>query len=202
MKTVAFLLANLLLAAPVAASCPRFTTGSTSCSSGIFTDSDLSASCSDDDVISISGTVTAVEFDGTENVKLVPCFMGYCFTQYTQDAGEICNLIENADGNDCGAAGTYTVDEEFAIPDSAQRASAVMGAVKIKVFVNDEEACSQLATANASYNMMVGCASLFLVAGVGVVMRRRRRRRPLIVLDGASDNFVEMRENPSAGAMV
>lgn len=200
-----FYIVGLLLFPAIvsASSCPRFTTGSTSCSSSIFSGSSLHASCSDDNVISVSGTVTVSKsFEGNEKVTLLPCLSGglYCFSKYQQDVGDICGLLTNKNGDECGSTGTYYVDKEFAIPASAQQSSVVMGMITIKVLVDDEEACEQQATASTSY-MMFGVASVGLVGGLLFVRRRQLRKRPrLVLVDGATDSFVEMKDIQGAMA--
>lgn len=200
-KKTTYLLLSLagILLPGIAASCPRITTGSTSCNSGIFKGSRVSASCSNNDV-SVSGTVKASSFDPDEKVTLVPCILTnwVCFKEYSQDVGKICNILENTDGNECGTAGSYSIDESFSIPDKVQKSGAIMGAVVIKVMVGDEQACTQRATISSS-NMTYGVTSLGIVAVVGVYLKRKRRR-PLIILEEAKDGFVEMGDMPGAMA--
>ena len=198
------LLCSLL--AGTVASCPGFSIGQTTCSSGVLTRSNLSAQCSDEEnTVYVSGTATAgSDFDGSAKVTLLPCVWGtagrICFDQAQQDVGEICNLISNADGNDCGTAGSYTVDQTFEIPEEAQAFSSVWSMFTIKVLIDDEESCQQEVDSSNAAFLMVGVGSVFVVSGLYFM---RRRKKPLLVLDESEDevnfegtprhHFVEMK---------
>ncbi|KAG7351375.1 hypothetical protein IV203_010735 [Nitzschia inconspicua] len=187
--------------------CPGFSVGQTTCSSGVLSKSNLSAQCSDEEnTIYVSGTVTAAsDFDGNAKVTLLPCVWGtagkVCFDQYKQDAGELCNLISNADGNECGSAGSYVVDETFTIPEQAQSIRSIWNMFTVKVLIDDEESCQQEADSSTAAFLMVGIGSLFLVSGLFFM---RRRKQPLLVLNDEEDeeadfgctprhHFVEMK---------
>lgn len=209
MSTSVFLHLFLLLSVfgCVDAACPGISVGQTTCSSGVLTGSNLSAQCSsEDNEIVVTGSVTAgSDFDSDAKVTLLPCVWGsagkICFDQYKQDAGEICNLISNADGNDCGTAGSYTVNETFEIPEQAQSISSIWSMFSIKVLIDDEESCQQEADSSNAAFLMVGVGSLFLVSGMYFM---RRRKNPLLVLNEDDEeeanldgtprhHFVEMR---------
>jgi hypothetical protein len=192
-----------LLSLATAVACPGISLGKTSCSSGVLTASKLNSQCSEENTIYVSGTVTAgSDFNGDAKVTLLPCVWGtggkVCFDQYKQDAGEICSLITNADGNACGTAGSYSVDQTFEIPEEAQSISSIWSMITIKILIDDEEACQQQVDAStASAYLMVGVGSLLTISGLYFM---RRRRRPLIILDDEDDmdgaaqhRFVEMK---------
>lgn len=176
-----------LMATPtVAASCPGFRLGTTSCNSGIFSRSSISASCADDGEVAVTGTVRApYDFDDAE-VTFVPCIRstGFCFEEYAQNGGKICDLISRSDGSDdCGTAGQYTISQEFSVPDEVSEHSWAMRLVTIKVLIDNEEACTQNATSTSSSAFMAtGMASLFGVGIFGLYFVRQKRR-PLLVLD-------------------
>jgi LPXTG-motif cell wall-anchored protein len=194
-----------LLVGTVAA-CPGFSVGQTTCSSGVLTKSNLNAQCSDEEgTVYVSGTATAgSDFNANAKVSLLPCVWGtagkICFDQYKQDAGEICNLIVNADGNDCGTAGSYTIDQTFEIPDEAQAFSSVWNVFTIKVLIDDEESCQQEADSSNAAFLMLGIGSIFVVSGLYFM---KRRKKPLLVLDDVEEevnfdgtprhHFVEMK---------
>eukprot|EP00536_Pseudo-nitzschia_multiseries_P003265 jgi/Psemu1/295155/fgenesh1_pm.49_\ len=193
------------------ASCPGFKLGTTTCDSGIFSRSKVSASCADDGKVAISGTVTAPStFDDAE-VTFVPCLRstGLCFDEFAQNGGSICDLISTTDGSECGSAGTYTIDQEFDIPEEVTEHSWLMRLVTIRVLINDEEACTQNATTNASSSafMATGMASLFAVGGLGLYFMRSRKR-PLLVLDEVAyadhhvGRFLQMKDlSPSISSL-
>eukprot|EP00532_Pseudo-nitzschia_australis_P006500 CAMPEP_0168172220 /NCGR_PEP_ID=MMETSP0139_2-20121125/5120_1 /TAXON_ID=44445 /ORGANISM="Pseudo-nitzschia australis, Strain 10249 10 AB" /LENGTH=227 /DNA_ID=CAMNT_0008089821 /DNA_START=40 /DNA_END=723 /DNA_ORIENTATION=+ len=171
------------------ASCPGFKLGTTTCNSGIFSRSTISASCADDGKVAITGTVTAPsDFDDAE-VTFVPCIRstGVCFDDYGLEGGNICDFISSSDGSDCGSAGIYTIDQEFDIPEEVTDHSWLMRLVTIRVLINDEEACTQNATTTASSSafMATGMASLFAVGSLSLYFMRRRKR-PLVVLSEES----------------
>jgi LPXTG-motif cell wall-anchored protein len=183
----------LSMMATAAVACPGFSVGQTSCSSGVLTKSSLSATCSSDNTIYVTGTVTAgSDFDGGSKVTLLPCVRGtggnVCFDKYQQDAGSICELISAADGSgDCGSAGTYNVDLGFEIPEEARKLSSMFSMFEIKVLIDEEEACQQQAdsTNNAAF-LMVGVGS---IVGASALYFIRRRKKPLLVLDDEEVNF-------------
>ena len=181
-----WLLASTLVATSFA-SCPGFKLGSTSCSSGIFSRSSISASCTSDGSVVIAGTVTTKSsFDEDASVTFVPCIRttGVCFEDYEQNGGKICDLISTSDGSSCGSATTYTIDQQFDVPDEVNEHSWAMRFVTIKVLIDNEEACQQNATTSSSSAFMAtGMASLFAVGGLSLYFVRRRRR-PLLVLEG------------------
>lgn len=202
-----FLLVLQLISASSSTSCPGFRLGGTSCNSGIFSSSSVSAACSNDGDVVITGTVTAKSsFDGDSEVTFVPCVKatGICFDEYAQSGGNICNLISTSDGSSCGSAGKYSIDQEFDIPDEVTNHSWLMRFVTIRVLIGNEEACTQDATSSSSSTagfLTVGVASLFAVGGMSLFMRRRRK--PLIVLEeDALDNhvisFVQMKDMPKS----
>lgn len=178
------------------ASCPGFKLGSTSCNSGIFSGSKISAYCSDsgsnyNGSVEISGTVTAPSAFEDAEVTFVPCFRatGVCFDEYTLDGGHVCDLISTTDGSECGSAGTYTIQQKFDIPDEVTEHSWLMQFVTIKVLINNEEACTQNATSTSSSAFMtMGMASLFAVGGLGLYFMRRRKR-PLMTLDANAAGY-------------
>mmetsp|Transcript_27677 Transcript_27677/g.31043 ORF Transcript_27677/g.31043 Transcript_27677/m.31043 type:complete len:226 (+) Transcript_27677:98-775(+) len=204
---LSFLLAvQLISVSSSSTSCPGFRLGGTSCSKGIFSSSSVSASCSDDGDIMITGTVTAKSsFDSDSEVTFVPCVKatGICFHEYAQSGGNICNLISASDGSSCGSAGKYSIDQEFDIPDEVTNYSWLMSFVTIRVLIGNEEACTQDATSSSSSSVVVGVASLFAVGGISLFFMRRRRK-PLIVLeeDAVNDNhvisFVQMKDMPKS----
>jgi LPXTG-motif cell wall-anchored protein len=192
-----------LFSCATVAACPGISVGQTSCSTGVLTGSSLSTQCSDENTIYVSGTVTAgTDFNGDATVTLLPCVWGtggkVCFDQYKQNAGAICNLISNADGNACGTAGSYSVDQTFEIPEESQSLSSIWNMFTIKILIDDEEACqTQADSTNASAYLLVGVGSLLTVSGLYFM---RRRKRPLVVLDDEDDldgtaqhRFVEMK---------
>ena len=76
----------------------------------------------------VSGTVTARSaFDGDSEVIFTPCIRltGLCFQEYEQSGGRICDLMSatssssssSSSSSDCGSAGTYSIDQAFAVPD-------------------------------------------------------------------------------------
>lgn len=173
------------------ASCPGFQLGSTSCNSGIFSGSKISAYCSDDGSVEISGTVTAPSAFEDAEVTFVPCFRatGVCFDEYTQNGGHVCDLISTTTGSECGSAGTYTIQQKFDIPDEVTEHSWLMRLVTIKVLINNEEACTQNATSTSSSAFMtMGMASLFAVGGLGLYFMRRQKR-PLLTLDANAAGY-------------
>jgi LPXTG-motif cell wall-anchored protein len=192
------------------ASCPGFSLGSTKCtSSSILSSSTFSASCSDDNSISVSGTADiGSDFDADAKVTLVPCVRGTgglaCFDKYKQEVGTICDMI-SSETVACGvAADDYTLSKSFDIPEEANKVSYLWSMITIKVFIGDEESCEQETGSSSSGYLMVGVAGMFAVGGVSLYFMRRRRR-PLIVLDedgeGTSQHrFIEMEMN-SASAM-
>ncbi|VEU43183.1 unnamed protein product [Pseudo-nitzschia multistriata] len=193
------------------ASCPGFKLGTTTCNSGIFSRSSIKASCAEDDKVEVSGTVTAPSAFEDAEVTFVPCIRstGVCFDEYSQRGGNICDLISASDGSDCGSAGTYTIDQEFDIPEEVTDHSWFMRLVTIRVLINDEEACTQNATTNASSSafMATGMASLFAVGSLSMYFMRRRQR-PVLVLDenGYADRhlgrFVQMNDlSPSVSSI-
>lgn len=201
----------------VGASCPGFRLGKTSCSSGIFSKSSLSASCSgmgDDEeeeednkgMVAVSGTVTAPsDFDPDASVTFVPCIRstGICFESYAQDGGKVCDYLTSQDGGDCGTNGRYDVYGEFDVPDSIVKDhSWSMRFVTIKVLIDHQEACTQNATSDASSEafMASGMASIFAVGGLGLYFVRRRTR-PLLVLD-ANEQYYYYEENDPVGKTV
>jgi len=205
-----WLLALHLLIASSTANCPTFRLGSTSCSSGIFSKSSISASCTGDGNVAVKGTVTApYSFEDAE-VTFVPCIRstGFCFQEYTQRGGSICDLISTTDGSECGSAGVYTIDEEFDVPEEATANSWLMRLVTIEVLIDDQEACTQnVTTGSSSAFMATGMASLFAVGSLSLYFVRRRRR-PLLVLEGdgfeGEDNhgFVTMNDlSPSVSSI-
>jgi uncharacterized protein (TIGR03382 family) len=203
-----WLLALHLLIASSTASCPAFRLGSTSCSSGIFSRSSISASCAGDGNVSVQGTVTAPYSFEDADVTFVPCIRttGFCFEEYTQQGGSICDLISTTDGSECGSAGKYTIHEEFDVPQEVTENSWAMRFVTIKVLIDDQEACTQNATtASSSAFMATGMASLFAVGGLSLYFVRRRRR-PLLVLEGdglgEDHGFVTMNDlSPSVSSI-
>ena len=148
--------------------------------------------------------MTASSFNEDVGVTVVPCLAGiWCYQQYAQDAGKLCDIIENENGADCGTAGTYTIDKSFDIPEEAQASSFIMGMIVVKVHVGDQEACEQQATASSSGHMMLGVASLVCVAGIANYLVKRRGR-PLIALEEdepTPGNLAEMKDRP-AGALI
>mmetsp|Transcript_2887 Transcript_2887/g.7935 ORF Transcript_2887/g.7935 Transcript_2887/m.7935 type:complete len:262 (+) Transcript_2887:121-906(+) len=190
----------------VEASCPGFQMGKTSCSTGIFSKSSLSATCpgaGDDDVekteedsgkVAVTGTVTAPnDFDPDASVTFMPCIRstGICFDSYAQDGGRVCDYLESRNGNDCGTNGRYDVYGEFDLPDDVVKDhSWSMRFVTIKVLIDHQEACTQNATTKASSEafMASGMASLFAVGGLGLYFVRRRRK-PLLVLDANQQQY-------------
>ena len=134
----------------------------------------------------ISGTVTAPYGFDNADVTFVPCIRstGFCFEDYAQDGGKICDLISTSDGSDCGSAGEYSIDQEFDVPKEATEHSWAMRFVTVKVLIDNQEACTQNATSTSSSAFMAtGMASLFAVGGLSLYFVRRRSR-PLLVLDG------------------
>mmetsp|Transcript_9135 Transcript_9135/g.19154 ORF Transcript_9135/g.19154 Transcript_9135/m.19154 type:complete len:228 (-) Transcript_9135:369-1052(-) len=206
---VHWLVVGCLIPASVA-SCPGFSLGTTSCSSGIFSSSSISASCSDNGEVAISGTVTAPSSFEDAKVTFVPCIRstGVCFDEYAQDGGKVCDLISSTSGSECGSAGEYQIDQEFDIPDEVTNHSWAMAFVTIKVLINNEEACTQNATSDSSSAFMAtGMASLFAVGGLSLYFMRRRKR-PLLVLDETMygerriAGFVEMNDlSPSVSSI-
>jgi hypothetical protein len=208
MKSTTIVLSTIVCAlswATDVAACPGISVGQTSCSSGVLTGSNLSTQCSEENTIYVSGTVTAgSDFDADAQVTLLPCVWGtsgkVCFDQYKQTAGEICNLISNTDGNSCGTAGSYSVDQTFDIPEEAQSISSIWNMFTIKILIDDDETCQQEAdssNASSAAYLMVGVGSLLTVSGLYFM---RRRKRPLVVLDDEDDldgtahhRFVEMK---------
>lgn len=180
------LMATVFTVTTVAASCPGFRLGTTSCNSGIFSRSSIRASCADDGEVAVTGTVRApYDFDDAE-VTFVPCIRstGICFEDYAQSGGTVCDLIARTDGSDdCGTAGQYTISQEFSVPDEVSEHSWAMRLVTIKVLIDNEEACTQNATSTSSSAFMAtGMASLFGVGIFGLYFVRQKRR-PLLVLD-------------------
>lgn len=193
------------------ASCPGFKFGTTTCNSGIFSRSTVSASCADDGKVVISGTVTAPSAFEDAEVTFVPCIRstGVCFDEYAQNGGNICKVISTTDGSECGSAGQYAIDQEFDIPEEVTEHNWLMRLVTIRVLINNEEACTQNATTNASSSafMATGMASLFAVGGLSLYFMRHRKR-PLLVLDqnAYADNhlgrFVQMNDlSPSISSV-
>lgn len=181
-----WLLASALVTSSLG-SCPGFNLGTTSCSSGIFSSSSISASCTDDGNVEIYGTIKASStFDSDASVTFVPCIRatGVCFEDYEQNGGKICDLISTSDGSSCGSVATYEINQEFDIPDEVSEYSWAMSFVTVKVLIDDEEACQQNAsTSSSSAFMATGMASLFAVGGLSLYFVRRRKR-PLLVLEG------------------
>mmetsp|Transcript_26034 Transcript_26034/g.61191 ORF Transcript_26034/g.61191 Transcript_26034/m.61191 type:complete len:229 (-) Transcript_26034:374-1060(-) len=179
----------LYLIQTATASCPAFKLGTTTCNSGIFSRSKISASCANDGKVAITGTVTAPSTFEDAEVTFVACLRstGLCLDEYAQNGGSICDFISTTDGSECGSAGTYVIDQEFDVPEMVTDHSWLMRLVTIRVLINDEEACTQNATTNASSSafMATGMASLFAVGGLGLYFMRRRKR-PLLVLDEAA----------------
>jgi hypothetical protein len=204
MKTVT---SNLLLStailfntqlAAASSSCPSIVTSSTDCSAAIFDGSgSIDATCTDD-TLTVSGSVTLSSgFDEDAIVTAVPCVAGgVCWPKYTQKIGKFCRIATNADGYDCGTAGTYTLSEDtYEIPDGNVR--AMYGTVTFKLLLDDDADCEE---GQSYFSRMLGFAAVPLV-GVGVFsyLRQRKRRRPVLVLEGVNDGLVEMQKH---GAMV
>ena len=201
----AFFLRWLIASALIATSfgsCPNFSLGKTSCSSGIFSASSLSADCTDDDNIAVTGTVTAKStFDDDASVSFIPCFRytGVCFEDYEQDGGKLCDLISATNGDSCGSATTYYINQEFDVPREVEDYSWAMSMATIKVMIDNEEVCEQYASSSSSSAFMAtGMASLFAMGGLSLYFVRRRKR-PLLVLEsdglfgeGVDHGFVTM----------
>ena len=201
-----WLLACQLLMATSHASCPGFRLGTTSCNSGIFSKSSISASCASDGAIAVTGTVLAPnDFEDAE-VTFVPCIRttGICFDEYAQNGGTICDLIETKDGSECGTAGKYVIDQEFFVPDDVIKHSWAMRFVTVKVLVDNEEACTQNATTAASSEAFMASGMACMVAVVGLGSYFVKRRRPVIALEnGLGDHgFIHMSElSPSVSSL-
>lgn len=84
--------------------------------------------------------------------------------------------------------------------DVPAEAESYMGMAKLKLYLNLDEDCEAERTTNR-FSRWLGF-SVIPVAGLATVIARRRRRRPLLILEGATDNFVEMGSVQQTGTMV
>jgi hypothetical protein len=91
----------------------------------------------------------------------------------------VCDYITPEDGQECGEAGTYSVDTSTTIPDSLS-SLLTTGYVSVKLTIADITTCSmRVYPAESSSSMSMAAAALvgaMLVAGIYGIQRRVRRR--------------------------
>jgi len=161
--------------------------------------------------VTVSGTINiTTNFQDDIEVTAIPCFSTiYCMEKHAQNLGTLCDLVTNDANEDCGTPGIYTVNEmTYPITDSSL-VQSIMGMATIRLFLdydsNDE--CSSTSSTATSSNKETtnGKSSSFLwfyssslipLIGFGWLLHRRQQssRRPVLVLEGVTDNFVEMKD--------
>lgn len=158
--------------------------------------------------MAITGSFTAASsFNKKSKVTFVPCirYTNFCFEEYEQKGGKICDLVSTTDGSNCGSATTYTIEQEFDVPEEVNDYSWAFSLATIKVLIDGEEACEQYAStsseSSSSAYMVTEMASLFAVGGLGLYFVRRRKK-PLLVLEGdglfdGDHGFVTMKDDLS-----
>ena len=142
--------------------------------------------------------------DGNSGVSLTPCasFWGmsfYCLP--AMEAGTLCD--DWISGDDCGAAGEYSIYKEIEVPEEAEQINTynMPISVTIKASVGDDE-CDIEAETEAEMNMAhAGVGAVALVGAYALFKRRRRRTVAAIDLDddeNKGQHFVQMADASSS----
>ena len=201
MRSVQALLlaAAALAAAPAPAAALRWKISSSSCDGSPFRDlkisvaCDGSSSCDLGDTATVTGTVYAASDFDDDKVKLQACFTSYCPEYAATDAGNVCDWLTGADGQECGAAGSYGIYREEEIPSSEQVPSNLyswlQGLVTIRIAVGDEDECE---AESGAYSTAYSAAGLAGLALAGAAYAAKRRRRGGAGDDEQGTEFVQM----------
>jgi hypothetical protein len=196
----------LLLSHTVGASyCASASTAGDKCSLNVFGGpGDLLTTCSaEKDSVTVNGNVTInTKFNTTVKLTGVPCIRGlYCYPNYAQELGSFCDLATHLAGAECGSAGVYSLtNSTFYVPETAMNYTNYMSIGQVKLYLAYSAECESGRTTN-SFAKWLGF-SVIPLAGVATAVAKRRRRRPLLIIEGGSDDFVEMGWIQQSGTLV